>query len=600
MPRRSSSKPRSGSTVDREVARLFKLGDKVDQAALLSLRNKYGDEELVNRIQMAFQESHARIVKGAKKFATAVRQKYSNSNVPFHQLLMKARLHAKKYGLTESQFAEFQRIFEQELAGTGRAAEVVLPLTNMMRVMGNITGDGATGGLNVNEGDYRNLQEILRLHESSRPLHAQVVLQSLQYGDPFRSVRGASTEAIGGRFDKTKHNPGEHVHPVVAAMFLPQINILESHFLYSNMSGIVKNLYNRDNLTTRPDYELYYNLVTDPNDVVCDNRTPIADLLQRCNLQTQLWNAVLHLRNGQYFNSSFREFMTAVDVCRINKHDNPDLVYGRHDGTIVKRILAAFSFRPTVVATMPVHMVFNNNPYANNVRPTVTQIPMINVRLLSFQTSNVVNVTDQGVAGAQDGLVNLTNALKQTQTFIEGNVLVNRATEVIYSREVIIFYVDRRANIMNLGMKMFNMASLPSSVSGFERVNLQRVGVPCELDVRGDKFTLRSVVTAITMDDTQTASGATTKIVTGSQTVFTNCKNGPDDQLISGAPGPHVNLLSGTKYYNPMGAIKREGVVISEMADSKGTLYNIETKGVVYIYQNLQARDTTSDLKLVV
>jgi hypothetical protein len=83
------------------------MGDKVDQAALLSLRNKYGDEELVHKIHAAFQETHARVVKHAKKFAQAVRQKYSNSNVPYHQLLLKARLHAKKYNLTESQFAEF-------------------------------------------------------------------------------------------------------------------------------------------------------------------------------------------------------------------------------------------------------------------------------------------------------------------------------------------------------------------------------------------------------------------------------------------------------------------------------------------------------------
>ena len=79
--------------------------------------------------------------------------------------------------------------------------------------------------------------------------------------------------------------------------------------------------------------------------------------------------------------------MTAVDVCRLNKHDSPDLVYGRHDGTVFKRLINAFSFRPTVVATVPVNAVFANNPYAQNVRPTITNIPMINVRLVSFNLS---------------------------------------------------------------------------------------------------------------------------------------------------------------------------------------------------------------------
>jgi hypothetical protein len=588
------------------------MGDKVDQAALLSLRNKYGDEELVHKIHAAFQETHARVVKHAKKFAQAVRQKYSNSNVPYHQLLLKARLHAKKYNLTESQFAEFQRIYEQELAGTGRANEVVLPVTNMMRVMGNITGDGSTTGFNIAEGDYRNLQEILKLHEASRSLHAQIVLQSLQYRDPVitppnapgpagnapRFIRPApragannnSVEAISGTFDASKHNPGEHVHPIVAAMFLPKVRVLESHFLYSNMSGLVKSLYNREALTTRPDYELYYNLITDPNDIVCDNRTPVGDLLQRCNLQNQLWNAVLHLRNGQYYNSSFREFMTAVDVCRINKHDNPDLVYGRHDGTIVKRILAAFSFRPTVVATAPVSSIFNNNPYANNVRPTVTQIPMINVRLLSFQTSNVVNV-----AGPQPkNYVNLEDAMNQVQTFIEGNVLVNRATDVIYSREVMFFYVDRRAHLMNLGMKMFNLANLPTSVAGFERINTKRIGVPCSLNVRGDSFDLRSVVCAKTIQDTQNPNSQTS-LVTGSETVFLECGGATMPQ---GAMGPVANNIGsdiGTRanslnnlVYNPADANKNGGNVFSY---SVNVLNAIETRGVVFMYQNMNAND---------
>jgi hypothetical protein len=551
----------------------MKMGEKVTTAELLELRNKYGDEALADRVREVFVERHGVVVKGAKKFAEAIRQKYAASNMPYHQLLAKARAHAHKLDLSEAEFAEFQRIYEQELAGTGRSNEVVLPLTNMMKVLGNISGSGTGSGVNVSDGDYRNLNEILRLYEDSRPLHAQVVLQSLQYED-------MATEAINGQFDRSRHNPGEHVHPVIAALFLPKVDILTSHFLYSNMAGIVKNLYNREPLRTRPDYELYYNLVTDPNDVVCDSRTPVGDLLERCNLQNQLWNAVLHLRNGQYFNSSFREFMTAVDSCRLNKHDNPDLVYGRHDGTVLKRLMSAFSFRPTVVATVPIANIFAANPYAQNVRPTVTNIPMINVRLMHFQTASPLTLTQAGVQGGQPstGPVDLSQALTQTQTFIEGDILVNRATDVIYSRQVLFFYVDRRAHIMNLGMNLFNLANLPKSVAGFERINQREVFAPQNLNVRSDNFVLRSVVLA----DVQKANDDTNLVVGSSALVVT-----PILASLGMGANPLPNMSRSAKLYNPMGAIKNSnGDVISD-----SDLSQAGSRGVVFMYQADNAKD---------
>ena len=634
MPRRSKSTTRqSGSAVDKEVARLLAMGDKVDRSDLLALRNKYGDEGLVTKIQNVFHERHTRVIKMAKKFADAVRTKYANSNIPYHQLLMKARLHSRKLGFTEAEFAEFQRIYEQELAGTGRANEVVLPVTNMMRVLGNITHSGRAEGFKVNQGDYRNLQEILKLYQESRPLHAQIVLQSIQYVD---QKAGLDTVVQTAAFDQHRHNPGDHIHPVVAALFIPKIPLLESHFLYSNMAGIVSKLYNREHLDTRPDYELYYNLITDPNDVVCDNRTPVGDLLSRCNLQNQLWNSVLHLRNGQFFNPSFREFMSAVDVCRINKHDNPDLVYGRHDGTILKRLLAAFSFRPTVVATMPVSNIFANNPYAQNARPTVTQIPMINVRLLGFTPSQTVPL---GNNPGQPKYINPEDAVNQVQTFIEGNVLVNRATNLLYSREVLFFYVDRRAHIMNLGMNVFNLDQLPKAVAGFERINTQTVNAPCVINVGGQDFNLRTVICAKTtlggnvetvqgaLSPTIGGAGNTIETVIGSEVIVMGCKTnigttgvrvkkpqkigrtafmgeiseeavdridaytakGPEEAFtklteLSGVGGTGINNYKGW-VYDPVRRFQDKDRVLAEGADSSNKT-RVLTRGVVFMYQS--------------
>jgi hypothetical protein len=468
-------KTRSDISIDDEVNKLFKKG-KVTTTDFLKLKQRFDDVELADQIQRAFVERHSALSRRAKKFAQLIREKYSNQQYPFHVLLSKARLFKTKHNLTEEEFAEFYRIFEKELVGL-RSTEVISPVTNLMKVLGSINVDMYGFPSKLDDHEYKILQEIIKLHASSRPLHSQVILQSVQYRDcDFEALSGEYKRELGNR-------PGDSVHPVIAAMFLPKIEILENTFLYSNIGNIIKSRYNNEHLTNKPDYELFYNLVNDPNDIVCDNRSPIADLHNRALLQTQLWNSVLHLRNGQYYNSQFRDFVSSVDVCRLNKHDNPDLVYGRYDGTVIKRLLSAFSFRPTVVATTPAVQLVNLNPYQQHVRPIVTQVPMINLRM-------PISMNDQSS-------ISLNDALEQNQFFLEGGIMVPRQTSIIYSRGVLFFYVDRRANVIRFNdIQPFNVSRLPVSISGFERLNPRPVTFEPTISVRGDTYKLRSVVLA--------------------------------------------------------------------------------------------------------
>lgn len=468
---------RSDNSVEDEVQKLFRKNNgKISSADFMKLRQKYDDVELVDKIQKLYVEKHQTISKKAKKFAQLIREKYSNQQYPFHILLEKARLFKVKHDLSDDEFAEFQRIYEQELVGL-KATDVVVPATNMMKVLGSINVDFQGFASKLNDTDYKHLQEILKLYASSRPLHAQVTLQSMQYRDcDFEALTGEYKRELG-------HRPGDSIHPVIAAMFLPKIDILENHFLHSNIAGIVKARYNGESLTNRSDYEVFYALTQDPNDVVCDNRSSILDLLNRSQVQNQLWNCVLNLRNGHYYNAQYRDFVGMVDMCRLNKQDNPDLVYGRYDGTILKRLLSAFSFRPTVVATTPVYQIVNINPYQQNVRPVVTAVPMINFRLPSSINDN--------------SPLSLNDALEQHQYFLENGSLVPRHTSLIYSRGVLFFFVDRRANMIRINeLQPFNLAKMPLTVSGFERLNNREVDFETTLHIRDDTYNLRSIVLA--------------------------------------------------------------------------------------------------------
>ncbi len=489
MPRsRSRKSSRSGNVVSTEVAALFKMGDKVNQAALVNLRRKYGDEGLLEQIRDVFVQRHSAVVRGAKRFANAVKARYSQTNTPYSIILQKARAHARKYKLSDAEFAEFQRIYEQELSGTSRAAEVVVPLTNMMRVLGHL--DAANEGVNVSDADFRHLQQILNLHKESRLVHSQVVLQAISHNVEGDYIKFNGEESyLTENYDKHRHNINDHIHPVVVAMFLNKNEDFESHFIHSNISGIVKSRYERDALTTRSDYELFYDMVTDPNDIVCDHRSPLADLLHRSNLQNQLWNCVLNMRNGHIYNKSFNEFLTSVDVCRLNKYDNPDFLYGRHDGTILKRLLSAFSYRPTVVSTRPVGgTMVTSNPYYQNINPVVTKIPMITVRVGGTES-----------AGTSLSSIISTN---QSQYFIEGNVVVKREVKVIYSRGNIVVYLDRRGQQIDLeNFRPASYKAVPIGSGGFEKVTTTSIDVDLMSDFgmvesAGNMFQLNSYISA--------------------------------------------------------------------------------------------------------
>ena len=53
--------------------------------------------------------------KRAKKFAQLIKDKYGNSEYPFHIILEKAEKYKNKHSLSELEFNEFQRIYENEL-----------------------------------------------------------------------------------------------------------------------------------------------------------------------------------------------------------------------------------------------------------------------------------------------------------------------------------------------------------------------------------------------------------------------------------------------------------------------------------------------------
>merc|ERR1711937_86057 len=267
----------------------------------------------------------------------------------------KAVKYKNKMNLSDGEFQEFRRIYEQHITdepGRAENIEIGVPYTRMSQALGRPLSE-SVDGLNVSEKDTRVLQDILKLHGDTKQKHNQVVLQSLSYQD-------CAFEALTGKFNQQTNNPYCSVSPILAALFIPKINLLENHILQASISSIVKQRYLRRPIMTTNEHELFYDLVSDPTDVVCSSSSPMKDLLVRCQLQDSIWNNVLTLRNGRYYDCNSANFAVRVDNCKRNTHDAPDAVYTNDEGTQLSRLLGAFSLRPTICATTPMYNLIGN------------------------------------------------------------------------------------------------------------------------------------------------------------------------------------------------------------------------------------------------
>jgi len=482
---------------------LIKSG-KSDFSVLASLRSKYSDQDMIDAIFDGYKDRLDFIMKKARKFKQLMFDRYSRYNITVPQLMKKARKYKDRYELNEDEFEIFKNFALNDEKFSPNV--VNLPHTAMSKTLGYAAAVAETDRLRVNPNEMDVLQEILRINAETRPLHSSVTLQSLMYGD-------MASEALAGKFNAEKNNPYSYVHPVVAALFLPKVQYLDEHMLIANISNIVKCKHEGRNINTKPDYEVYWDLITDPNDTVCDMSSPLRDLKNRIILQTRLWDSVINLRQGKYYNDRLVEFLLAIDNCRNNIYDVPDLTYVKDEGAIVRRLLSAFSLRPTIVSTTPLYGIISNNPYINATSVTqVTTVPMITLRL-------PINAFNRGATAP----VKLESAITQAQWFVDNKMLVPKSQNIMYSRDVIFFYVNRRYQTVNISRlnAPYNFNNLPMTVAGLEKLNDREVDYQDTLKIGGDDaFLLKSVVAVNTHQYSVPGSTDKQTIITGTRAIM--------------------------------------------------------------------------------
>ena len=491
-----------GNTNDSKVSDVGKLirENASDAQVLAALRSKYSnDVDLINKLFSEYEQKMSRIRAKARKFADLIIMKYSHLGPK--RIIEKAKKYKKKYEFSDDEFNAFLNIALSDKSFS--SANASIPNTELSRTLG-FTAD-IPAKMMVKSTDLEILQDILRMHQENSQKHAEVVIQSLTYAhdEECKIMLSSKSEDI---FDTRKDNMYSNIHPVLFALFAPKIKDLENRMLLASISSIVSSRYNGTQFRTQPDWLLYHDLIQDPNEAVCvttHKDSALVNLRNRVRVQVELWKNVSNLRQGKFYPSDATNFLVSLKACKNTYYDSPDLAFIEDEGSVLRRLLSVFSYRPTVIAIQhpqgasPFAYGMDINTYS---MAQVTTVPIINIRL----------PTDKAAAPTE-----LMNSLSAPDFYVQNKIIVPKEKKVVHSRDILIFYINRR--LFNIAhsklvnpplLPQFN--ALPFSVSGYEKVNENVVSLK-DVSVGNDVFTLKSIVSVDSMELKSTAmSGGVT------------------------------------------------------------------------------------------
>jgi len=480
------------------------------------LRHKKMDEDKVENTINKLTEARERVKKYARKFIDKIDQHYGLHDVP--SIIKKAMKYADKHELTA---AERDAVVSMALRGDAGSNFTLL---NQLRYseMSKFMGIQSTAGevLNLQAKDHKPLNEIVSLFESSRILHTDIKNQLALYRD-------CAIEAVTAEYDKNRANLSVHIHPVVVALFLPKIAAIERRMLCTNMGRVViqratpytnRHIPLWDNTIMgemESEWHLTIDIVNDPNSLAYfSDDTPITNMHKRFRIQIELWKNVLNLRQGRLFSLAGYEaddgitgLLRVLSTYDWSYFDAPDMYHIQDEGTVLRKLLAVFSLRPTFaqITTLSPRAVLGYSNYNALQRTTFLNIPVVNVRLPTMFMQQAPNN------------ISLERALAQTDFFIEHKTLVPKYRSVMYTQNLLFFYVNRRYQAINVARLDFRVAYTSTPYQswnvGQTAINDTPVDFKYDQKVGNTLLSLRSVVTVYRPPIAENVVGGSSAIV---------------------------------------------------------------------------------------
>ena len=537
MSRSHEIDTKTPSSVKNEVDRLIREGKyQLSPAESVKLREKFKDSSMFELVMEHLNEAHVKILNVAKKYYRYAQTQLLGGNKSIDYVLKQAVPFAKKVPLTDAEIDAFRRLVEEMIEGK------IPSETSTYR---HISSVGSLFGVssveqvesmkdNLSSGDFAKVQDIVRLEAVGKPLYQQVVLQSVQYQD-------CDVIATSGKFDPERNNYSVHVHPLVAALYLPKFDVLERTTIHAHLAGIIKARYNREPLINQVDKELFENIIYTNRREVC-SMNPAEDLHRRVQLQHSLWASVQALRSGRYYAVN-SDFMTALDQCHLT-YVSPINTVVNDEGAALRRIFGSFGLN-TIQFTLKANAKYveaNANMGASLFVPSNRDEDRT-----SLDSMMTLDMSDWRSKNGE--AYNLEDVLKQKNYFLDENDrYVQVDTEVSAVYKLLSIYVPRRKSSVvqrqsvgtnSIASTFINFTQLPLTISGLSELNRYPVVAPEALRISSSQVVRKrsALIVEVIPYQSPNNADAVVELVTSTSAIVYNKAN------------------TDIYYYNPAGVV---------------------------------------------
>ena len=502
-----------------------------------------------------------------------VLQQYAGRSMTYDAVFNEVWKNWSSYGkhCSEELFGAFMDAYPMYCSGKGLPGVSHTPLGSLLGRPTPYIG-GVQGKFVVPEKDQKCFDEIKKLARSTtttRMLNDAARIVAYNGPDNLSGKGGPNNTNDISRLSMAM-NGGvvNHVHPVVAAFFGPQVKLFDERMLHSDLAALLTRLERGETRMTAADYSFFRDLTMDPNVNVCDDTSEVRDLLRRSMIQSDLRDIVMNFRSGNAFQRTCMHFMSHLNSCKSSKDRGHHINFTTDEGVVMKRLMNIFALRPTALTDE--NVAYDNGPAAIGYpfRP-IHRVPFIEVRLPP------PGVYTQGVAPVADiGLLDALNAPVQTT---DGRFVYKQSKNIIFNQEVLVFYVPRRFKSIQVQQNQMMNPFNPPPMVDLDMCNQQCVKFEDTLTLNGRtagaynkvEFELKSVVCVKTADGNSFGPGYD-----------------KDSKIINGAQTYMKKTGGGWVCYDPMamfGADGKNGKVFGECVDGQ-VRDCVQTCGSIYVY----------------
>lgn len=366
----------------------------------------------------------------------------------------------KKHKINDKDYQIIREYILQPDTATKLASVKVEKLSNKLS---ELLGNNLNSSTKIS--DDKNVSQIVSMAVS--PLATTIFTQSQKYDSDKQKV------ALGGIYDSSKDDMSSYIHPIVVALFLNKNNLVEQRTLMTSLASLLNK--RKDNMKinrfTRDEMNLFEDLITDRNDIVCDSSSVSGDYKARSEIQQLLWANVLKLRNGEYYDKVSQKLLAKLINCSLDG-SHVGSINVLNDHAFMNKLLQVFSIKPIQMEVSPFMGSTIMQQDFNQLMPSTQRRNDLFMRLDAHDPSK--NTLRHALAKQRTLQINPTNKVSLVQpNYIQ---VVENVTNV---ENLLVIHVDRSVDpaIANLRMELndyynqWKPRDYPDYVYGLQKYN---------------------------------------------------------------------------------------------------------------------------------